>query len=273
MVVTNSPYKPSPLSFGSPRSPFRRPETPTSPSTVRANSPQTSPTRISSTGKSNWSPKTPVTPGAEERRSHQNAVLQPRDSNRAGSSDIGTTGRNFDTTDSLSKLPPAQVRELRDAFQILDRDGDGQVGREDVMEMLTNLGQNADASQYFPPGAPQTMSLPVFLRTMSSLLAPMSAPSELLSAFAAFDEDDAGQIDISDLRDALLHTAPEPGMNSSVLSSREVDRALNGYTGRRAFTKHGIGKKGDVFRYQDFVASISGGGGGTSGQGKANSDE
>ena len=47
------------------------------------------------------------------------------------------TGAN---ADALAKLPPAQVREMREAFQILDRDSDGHVNREDVVDMLTNLG-------------------------------------------------------------------------------------------------------------------------------------
>jgi Ca2+-binding EF-hand superfamily protein len=42
---------------------------------------------------------------------------------------------------ALGKLQPAQVRELREGFQILDRDSDGQVGREDVADMLTQLGE------------------------------------------------------------------------------------------------------------------------------------
>jgi Ca2+-binding EF-hand superfamily protein len=41
---------------------------------------------------------------------------------------------------ALSQLQPAQVRVLRDGFQILDRDGDGTVNREDVVDMLTQLG-------------------------------------------------------------------------------------------------------------------------------------
>ncbi len=44
--------------------------------------------------------------------------------------------------DALAKLPPAQVREMREGFQILDRDNDGQVNREDVVDMLTNLGMS-----------------------------------------------------------------------------------------------------------------------------------
>lgn len=43
-------------------------------------------------------------------------------------------------SDALSKLPTSQVREMREGFQILDRDNDGSVNRDDVVDMLTNLG-------------------------------------------------------------------------------------------------------------------------------------
>ena len=45
------------------------------------------------------------------------------------------------TGDALARLPPAQVREMREGFEILDRDNDGQVNREDVVDVLTSLGQ------------------------------------------------------------------------------------------------------------------------------------
>jgi Ca2+-binding EF-hand superfamily protein len=51
------------------------------------------------------------------------------------------TARNNGDNNALSKLQPAQVRELREGFQTLDRDSDGQVGREDVADMLTQLGK------------------------------------------------------------------------------------------------------------------------------------
>ena len=42
--------------------------------------------------------------------------------------------------DALSRLPAAQVREMRESFQILDQDSNGLVNREDVGEMLKSLG-------------------------------------------------------------------------------------------------------------------------------------
>ena len=119
---------------------------------------------------------------------------------------------------------------------------------------------SSDITAFFPPSTPQTVTLPAYLNSLAGLLASLSPSSELLSAFSAFDEDDSGQVDLAELRDALLHTAPEPG--EKPLTEREIDKAMNGFTGRRAFGKHtggGMGKRGEVFKYQEFVASVAGG--------------
>lgn len=98
---------------------------------------------------------------------------------------------------------------------------------------------------------------------MSSLLAPLSSQTELLNAFAAFDEKDSGEIDVGDLRDALLNTAPEPGERG--VGAREVEEVLGGYTGRRAFGKEmrgtGLGQqgRGEVFRYREWIGGVMGG--------------
>jgi Ca2+-binding EF-hand superfamily protein len=166
------------------------------------------------------------------------------------------------SSNALSKLPTAQVHSLRESFQILDRDDDGQVNKDDISDMLSQLGlpvTPAELNAFFPPGGPQTMSMPTFLTQISTLLAAMSQPTELLNAFAAFDDGDSGQVDLTELRDALLNTAPEAGERT--LSPSEVDRIIGGFSGRRAFGKSmmGAGKRGEVFKYQEFVASVGGG--------------
>lgn len=42
--------------------------------------------------------------------------------------------------DAATNLSPVQLREIRDAFQVLDRDGDGSVNRDDVADVLVNVG-------------------------------------------------------------------------------------------------------------------------------------
>jgi len=127
--------------------------------------------------------------------------------------------------------------------------------------MLSQLGLTASPATlatYFPSGS-QTMNLATYLHTLADILARMSPPSELNAALEAFDDDDSGQIDLAELKDALLHTAPEPGEKK--LTEREIDMVVEGFSGRRAFGKGGksLGR-GEVFRYAEFVASISGGG-------------
>ena len=100
--------------------------------------------------------------------------------------------------------------------------------------------------------------MPAYLHSLANLLAPLSSQQELLNTFAAFDDDDSGQIDMKELKDALLHTSPDLGQQP--MNEREIDQVVGEFTGRRAFGKKlGQGQRGDVFRYQDFVGSITGG--------------
>ncbi len=130
-------------------------------------------------------------------------------------------------------------------------------------------------SQFFPPSAPQTISLATFLNSLADRLAALSPSAELLAAFSAFDDDDSGQIDAAELRDALLNGAQEPGERA--LSAAEVDRVMDGFTGRRAFNRNintQLGaKRGEVFKYQDFVNSLTGSAnGGPGGSSQSNSE-
>jgi hypothetical protein len=78
------------------------------------------------------------------------------------------------------------------------------------------------------------------------------------------------------LKDALLHIASEPG--EANLTEREIDKIMSGFSGRRAFGKGtgpqmgmGMGKRGEVFRYQEFVQAVAGGNG--NGKGGKEDDE
>ena len=149
MSATYKPSSPSPLSFGSPRtSPFRRPESPSpslrpsSPfSPTKSQTPAQSPSKLQNTSTpisndGGWMPRS-LSPSIAPRE----PPTSPTRGARTVSTQSNLTAKPMAVnTDALSKLPTAQARELREAFQVLDRNGDGQVGREDVVDMLTNLG-------------------------------------------------------------------------------------------------------------------------------------
>ncbi|KAI1167517.1 EF-hand [Nemania serpens] len=286
-------YKPSPLGYGSPRSsPFRRPESPSSsPLGSRQTTPTPSPTKQNSlfTPSRFANPSSPTPSQDSEVRTPRR--LAPPDS-MASPQSLASTARisprvpatshaSIGHGSALSQLQPAQVRVLRDGFQIMDRDSDGAVNREDVLDMLGQLGLPAkatDVSQFFPPGGPQTMTLAAFLNSIATSLVALSPASELLSAFSAFDDDDSGQVDLAELRDALLRTTPEPGERT--LTTSEVDKIIAGFSGRRAFSKSSMGggglggpRRGEVFRYQEFVNSIMGGNGASEPHSDGNPEE
>ncbi len=130
-------------------------------------------------------------------------------------------------------------------------------------------------AKFFPPSRPQTIALAAFLNSLAEALAALSPSAELLSAFSAFDDDDSGQVNWAELRDALLNTAPEPGERA--LTAAEVDKVVDGFTGRRAFNRNmnaQLGaKKGEVFKYQEFVHSIMGGNGSADNGSNGNSED
>ncbi|KAF2021991.1 EF-hand [Aaosphaeria arxii CBS 175.79] len=312
MSTTPTPYKPSPLSFNSPRtSPFRRPNSPLthSPSTtVKPSTPtssplkptgtpsQTTPLRQSTTSNASANPpppwlntrgtttsaEAPSSPTRHVSTSTQNTVRPLSTASIAARFDGAPSTapaverptqrpapiQRTASTDSLSKIPPALLHSMRESFSVLDRDNSGSVDAADIADMLSQLGLSATPSSlaaYFPDGA-KSINLATYLNTLSDLLSGLSHPNELNAAFEAFDDGDDGQIDLGELKDALLHTAPEAGDRK--LTEREIDMVVDGFSGRRAFGKgsKGLGR-GEVFRYQEFVASVTGSGNGENGTG------
>ena len=155
---------------------------------------------------------------------------------------------------------------MRESFEVLDSSNTGSVNSASVSSMLEQMGlpnKPAELSNFFPPYNPAQLNLARYLDILSGPLAALSPPDELAAAFSAFDVDDSGQIDVNELRNALLNTAPEPGEEMISLSEREVESVLGEFAGRRAFGAKGLNVakgKGEVFRYRDFMASITGGG-------------
>ncbi|KAI5370414.1 Putative EF-hand domain-containing protein [Septoria linicola] len=170
---------------------------------------------------------------------------------------------------AYNHLPQPLLHSMRESFEVLDSNNTGTVNSAAVADMLAQLGLDNNPSalkDFFPHNGPAQLNLARYLDILSGPLGELSESDELRAAFEAFDVDDSGQVDISMLRDALLHTAPQPGEDMIRLSEREVDSVLGEFTGRRAFGTKGInaGKaKGEVFRYRDFMASVSGGGAST----------
>lgn len=158
---------------------------------------------------------------------------------------------------------------MRESFEVLDSTNTGSLTPTSLTTMLEQMALPTDPStlrSFFPPtnnnNPSQQLNLARYLDTLSAPLASLSHPDELAAAFEAFDVDDSGQIDLAEIRRAVLHTAPEPGEDMVRLSEREVDGILGEFSSRRAFGAKGmhVAKgKGEVFRWREFMAGMQGG--------------
>ena len=164
-----------------------------------------------------------------------------------------------------NQIPPPLLRTMRESFEVLDSSNSGSVNSAAVKDMLEQLGMDnstRSVADFFLPNAPSTLNLARYLDTLSAPLAELSHPDELQAAFEAFDLEDSGQIDLRVLREAVLGTAPEEGER---LGERDVDGILGEFAARRQFGGKGLNvgrEKGEIFRYRDFMAAVTGGSGG-----------
>ncbi|KAL7423865.1 hypothetical protein Q5752_001450 [Cryptotrichosporon argae] len=133
---------------------------------------------------------------------------------------------------------PQQVKQFKEAFTMIDQDGDGRVTEADLKTMLSNLGQTPtpallDALLASRPGSSlspsakseRSVNFTQFLSMMGEHLLALDPEHDLLEAFACFDDGDKGWVDVKDMRRQLI----EYGMEE-----HEVDRLFSGpYTDRQ----------------------------------------
>ncbi|CAM0140995.1 hypothetical protein VKS41_009119 [Umbelopsis sp. WA50703] len=98
-----------------------------------------------------------------------------------------------------------QIIEFKEAFSIMDADHDGFVCAEDLEEVFQQLGQPATPQQIqkMLSETPGAINFTVFLTLMGEKLSGTDPESEILQAFAAFDDDGKGYINAEDLREFM----------------------------------------------------------------------
>ncbi|GAO46603.1 hypothetical protein G7K_0830-t1 [Saitoella complicata NRRL Y-17804] len=141
------------------------------------------------------------------------------------------------TSGAFHRLSPTQAQELKESFNLLDKDGDGVVEMEDLRAMLVSLGQNPNEPQLkdMLDEMPSPLNFAAYLTFMSSHLLEISSRDDLLAAFSTFDESNTPALTapVTLLMEALV----EEGMGRD-----EVERGMKGFVEKR-----GVG--GDAFSY------------------------
>ncbi|GMK53602.1 hypothetical protein CspeluHIS016_0101880 [Cutaneotrichosporon spelunceum] len=123
-----------------------------------------------------------------------------------------------------------QVKQFKEAFNMMDQDGDGRISEADLRTMLTELGQTAKpdllnalltARPGRATGSADGINFTQFLAMMGERLLHLDREHDLLEAFACFDEGDKGWVKVAEVRKFLAEMGDR-------MSQEEIERLFNG---------------------------------------------
>ncbi|WRT68386.1 uncharacterized protein IL334_005362 [Kwoniella shivajii] len=140
-------------------------------------------------------------------------------------------GRREPSGGAFTMFTPQQVKQFKEAFTMIDQDGDGRVSEGDLKLMLSNLGQTPTPQLLSSlltsrPGnvkgsASEGINFTQFLSMMGEHLIQLDNEQELVDAFACFDEGDKGFVDVKEVRKWL-------GEMGDRMSEEEIERLFSG---------------------------------------------
>ncbi|WWD19054.1 hypothetical protein CI109_103512 [Kwoniella shandongensis] len=136
---------------------------------------------------------------------------------------------------AYTMFTPQQVKQFKEAFTMIDQDGDGRVTEGDLKLMLSNLGQTpspqllqslltsrpGSSSSKGSASASEGINFTQFLSMMGEHLLQLDPEQDLVDAFACFDEGDKGFVDVTEMRKWL-------GEMGDRMEDWEIERLFKG---------------------------------------------
>jgi len=146
----------------------------------------------------------------------------------------------------FSLFQPPQVQQFKEAFSLIDQDGDGIVTEPDLLTMFGSLGiapdkkllndllsarpgRNAVGYPSLIESKTKGVNFTMFLTMMGEHLLELDSEAELLEAFESFDENDDGKVKCDEIRKWLSEVGDR-------MDQFEIDKLLKGpFTDRQGY--------------------------------------
>ncbi|ORX38536.1 putative myosin, light chain 2, 20 kDa [Kockovaella imperatae] len=127
---------------------------------------------------------------------------------------------------AFTMFTPSQVKQFKEAFNMIDQDGDGRVTESDLKIMLSNLGQTPTSKLLNDllnsrEDTRSGVNFTQFLSMMGEHLLELDHEQEIVDAFACFDEGDKGVVQVSEMRKWL-------GELGDRMEDWEIERLFSG---------------------------------------------
>jgi calmodulin len=124
----------------------------------------------------------------------------------------------------VETLSPEQIQEFRQAFDIIDRNGDGVITVDDLATVMRAIGQSPNHSELqdmireVDADGNDNIDFTEFLALMSRQMRQSDIEEELRETFRVFDRDNDGFITAQELRTLLISL----GLDSSAQVIRSM---------------------------------------------------
>ncbi|KXN74060.1 calmodulin mutant SYNCAM35 [Conidiobolus coronatus NRRL 28638] len=146
----------------------------------------------------------------------------------------------------MAALNDEHIAEIREAFSLFDKTGDGTIPTGSISELLRALCQNPTEAEIREilnglPAGTSSVDFQTFLSILQRPggFKPAGEVEEFVQAFQVFDKDNSGYISVGELRYVLTSLGDK-------LTEAEVDELLKGVE---------IGKDGAI-NYEEFVKML-----------------
>uniref|UniRef100_F1LFW9 Calmodulin-2/3/5 n=1 Tax=Ascaris suum TaxID=6253 RepID=F1LFW9_ASCSU len=113
---------------------------------------------------------------------------------------------------TFEQIESDRLTEIREAFSVFDRDGDGRITVDELGAVMDSLGEHPSESELrrmiseFDEDGNGTIEMDEFLRLMARKARKTEAEEyELRRVFREFDKDSDGFISVEDLRSIMSH--------------------------------------------------------------------
>jgi len=141
----------------------------------------------------------------------------------------------------VDQLTEAQIAEFKEAFNLFDRDGDGNISTQELGTVIRSLGANptnAEIRELISEVDEERTGLidfPTFLTLAARQLQNVRGEDVVLAAFRVFDKENSGFVTAADIRHVLLTLG-------ETLTADEVDRMIaeadTGKTGKINYVEY-----------------------------------
>jgi len=111
-------------------------------------------------------------------------------------------------------IDAAQEAELRQAFELFDRDGSGSIDREELRAVMSSLGMELSDSDLatlyaqMDPSGDGTIDFNEFCDVMAPDTTPETPAQVAASVFLMLDKDGSGKITATELKDSVMQVNP-----------------------------------------------------------------